>query len=178
MGNCQAAEAATVVIQHPPENGNGQGRVDRIYYSVSANEVMSSNPGYYVALVLESLAQRNGRPTGHQLKLLKPDDTLHIGRVYRLISFEDVLKEFTAKKSVKLGKLLKESGVIGVDKTHNMDDGCGSQLDTKIDEVVYRLGSNGMSMNSGSGRGVGRHLVVGRGQWKPALQSIAESATS
>lgn len=184
MGNCQAAEAATVVIQHPTENGsgngngNGQGRVDRIYYSVSANEVMSSNPGYYVALVLDSPPQSNGPPTRHQLKLLKPDETLHIGRVYRLISFEDVLKEFTAKKSVKLGKLLKESGVIGVDKTNKMDDGCGSQLNTKIDEVVQRLGSGGPSINGGSGRGVGRHLVVGRGQWKPALQSIAESATS
>ncbi|KAJ8439720.1 hypothetical protein Cgig2_009544 [Carnegiea gigantea] len=193
MGNCQAAEAATVVIQHPTENGNGngngQGRVDRIYYSVSANEVMSSNPGYYVAVVLDSPAQPNGPPTRHQLKLLKPDDTLHIGRVYRLISFEgglanprsycsNVLKEFTAKKSVKLGKLLKESGVIGDDRTHKMDDGCGSQLNTKIDEVVQRLGSGGPSINGGSGRGVGRHLVAGRGQWKPALQSIAESATS
>ena len=48
----------------------------------------------------------------------------------------------------------------------------------QIDEVVQRLGSGGPSINGGSGRGVGRHLVVGRGQWKPALQSIAESATS
>ncbi|CAN1132460.1 hypothetical protein LINPERPRIM_LOCUS37932, partial [Linum perenne] len=49
------------------------------------------------------------------LKLLKPDDTLLIGQVYRLISFEDVLKEFATKKSVKPRKLLKEiSGNSGV----------------------------------------------------------------
>ena len=137
MGNCQAAEAATVVIQHP---GN---KIERIYWSVSATEIMSSNPGHYVALVVTSptLKNENGMPL-KQLKLLKPDDTLLIGQVYRLVSFEgnslldfyvyslpkhiffllfswfwgscfllDVLKEFAAKKCVKLGKLLKERGL-------------------------------------------------------------------
>ncbi|XP_028069101.1 uncharacterized protein LOC114271693 isoform X2 [Camellia sinensis] len=106
MGNCQAAEAATVVIQHP---GN---KIDRIYWSVSANEVMSANPGHYVALVVTSPISKseNGTPV-KQLKLLRPDDTLLIGQVYRLISFEDVLKEFAAKKCVKLGKLLQRGGL-------------------------------------------------------------------
>nr|DAD41535.1 TPA_asm: hypothetical protein HUJ06_015858 [Nelumbo nucifera] len=106
MGNCQAAEAATVVIQHP------RSKIERIYWSVSAHEVMTSNPGHYVALVIPSptLKTENGIPV-RQLKLLRPDDTLHIGQVYRLISFEEVLKEFAAKKSVKLGKLLKERGL-------------------------------------------------------------------
>lgn len=138
MGNCQAAEAATVVIQHP---GN---KVERIYWSISANEVMSSNPGHYVALVITSPTERthNGLPV-KQLKLLRPGDTLLLGQVYRLISFEgknnrvilqfvfrpiisviinlinfffsDVLKEFAAKKCVKLGKLLRESGGLVLD---------------------------------------------------------------
>ncbi|XWS41754.1 hypothetical protein CRYUN_Cryun17cG0110600 [Craigia yunnanensis] len=113
MGNCHAAEAATVVIQHP---GN---KIEKIYWSVSANEIMSLNPGHYVALMVTSptLKNENGVPL-KQLKLLKPDDTLLIGQVYRLISFEDVLKEFAAKKcvsvSVKLGKLLKERGGVGL----------------------------------------------------------------
>lgn len=83
MGNCQAAEAATVVIQHP---GN---KVERIYWSVSAHEVMNSNPGHYVALVINSPTERseNGAPVKH-LKLLRPADTLLIGQVYRLVSFE------------------------------------------------------------------------------------------
>ncbi|KAK3002504.1 hypothetical protein RJ639_021490 [Escallonia herrerae] len=113
MGNCQAAEAATVVIHHPKGN-----RVERIYWSVSARQVMASHPGHYVALVLSSPAARseNGTPV-KQLKLLRPDDTLLLGQVYHLISFEEVLKEFAAKKCVKLGKLLKERGVLlGLEK--------------------------------------------------------------
>ncbi|KAF9678144.1 hypothetical protein SADUNF_Sadunf07G0004400 [Salix dunnii] len=100
MGNCQAAEAATVVIQHP---GN---KIERIYWSVSAHEIMNSNPGHYVALVVTSPTTRteNGLPL-KQLKLLRPDDTLLM----------DVLKEFAAKKCVKLGKLLKESRGLGVE---------------------------------------------------------------
>lgn len=85
MGNCQAAEAATVVIQH------GGNKVERIYWSVSAHEVMASNPGHYVALVVPvaSAAAAAGNGTAvKQLKLLRPDDTLVIGQVYRLISFE------------------------------------------------------------------------------------------
>ena len=83
MGNCQAAEAATVVIQHP---GN---KIERIYWSVSARQVMNANPGYYVALVINSPTpnSNNGTPL-KQFKLLRPNDTLLIGQVYRLISFE------------------------------------------------------------------------------------------
>ncbi|XP_042508766.1 uncharacterized protein LOC122084528 [Macadamia integrifolia] len=108
MGNCQAAEAATVMIQHP---GN---KIERIYWSVSAQEVMSSNPGHYVALLVTSFsppsiphshnATSTPTPVVRQLKLLRPDDTLHIGQVYRLITFEEVLKEFATKKCVRLGK--------------------------------------------------------------------------
>lgn len=102
---------------------------------------MSSNPGHYVALVITSPTGRthNGSPV-RQLKLLRPGDTLLLGQVYRLICFEgknkisqfvfssiisynlidhfffpDVLKEFAAKKCVKLGKLLRESGGLVLD---------------------------------------------------------------
>ncbi|KAJ4844184.1 hypothetical protein Tsubulata_000847 [Turnera subulata] len=122
MGNCQVAEAATVVIQHP---GN---KVERIYWFVSAHEIMNSNPGNYVALVVTSptLRAENGLPV-KQLKLLRPDDTLLIGHVYRLVSFEDVLKEFAAKKCVKLGKLLKQRGGLGAETKRN--DKAGLSLD-------------------------------------------------
>ncbi|KAF2610723.1 hypothetical protein F2Q70_00010707 [Brassica cretica] len=143
MGNCQAAEAATVLIHHPAEN-----KVERIYWSVTASDVMKSNPGHYVAVVVTSPTLRNekGSPL-KQLKLLRPDDTLLIGHVYRLVSFEgihkiyislfiiiiifsssvmlltllvilyaEVLKEFATKKCVKLGKLLKEGGGLELKK--------------------------------------------------------------
>lgn len=90
MGNCQAAEAATVVIQHP---GN---KIERIYWSVSVHQIMNSNPGHYVALVIPSpsLKSQNGMPL-KQLKLLRPHDTLLIGHVYRLISFQGMLYYIT-----------------------------------------------------------------------------------
>ncbi|CAN1141640.1 hypothetical protein LINPERPRIM_LOCUS25608 [Linum perenne] len=85
-----------------------------IYWPISAHEVMNSNLGHYVPLVVTSplpptAADNGSTPVVKQvLKLLKPGDTLLIRQVYRLISFEDVLKEFATKKIMKLGKLLKE----------------------------------------------------------------------
>lgn len=177
MGNCQAAEAATVVIQHP---GN---KIERVYWSISAQQVMTSNPGHYVALVVTSPTAKseNGTPL-KQLKLLRPDDTLLIGHVYRLISFEDVLKEFAAKKCVKLGKLLEKGGP-GVE-TRRKDSSSSitnpkSKFDNsgsvKNEQEVHRPVSNGESSSS-SMRSVGRHYTGG-GQWRPALQSIAEVGT-
>lgn len=169
MGNCQAAEAATVLIQHP-------GKVERIYWSVSAQEVMSSNPGHYVALVVTSPTNKteNGTPL-KQLKLLRPSDTLLIGHVYRLISFEDVLKEFAAKKCVKLGKLLKERGGLELEKkvgdNSNLQQTSVDSSHVKVGQGVYWQGST-----SSNGRVGGRHHAGG-GQWKPALQSIEEVGT-
>ncbi|XP_050291948.1 uncharacterized protein LOC126732921 [Quercus robur] len=181
MGNCQAAEAATVVIQHP---GN---KIERIYWSVSAQEIMTSNPGHYVALVVTSptLKSENGTPL-KQLKLLRPDDTLLIGHVYRLISFEDVLKEFAAKKCVKLGKLLERGGLGLGAELRKKGSGCSNpnpnpKSDNKMEQEIHHdLGSNDGSSSSSTGRSVGRHYGGGGGgggQWRPALHSIAEIGT-
>jgi len=93
MGNCQAAEAAAVLIQHP-----GGGRTERAYWALSAGSVMAANPGHYVAAVIATTqppaaAAAGGAPavTVKHLKLLRPDDTLLLGRVYRLVSFEGTL---------------------------------------------------------------------------------------
>ncbi|KAL3525588.1 hypothetical protein ACH5RR_013960 [Cinchona calisaya] len=189
MGNCQAAEAATVVIQHPSAGGN---KVERIYWSVSAREIMSSNPGHYVALVITSptaaRTTENGTPV-KQLKLLRPHDSLLLGQVYRLVSFQDVLKEFAAKKSAKLGKLLKESGGLVLDvKKKNMSAGTINSKSRLVNGTSpvkdahedYQL--LGRSSSSSTTRGVGRHSIRSQGgggvrQWKPALQSIAEIGT-
>ncbi|XP_057806797.1 uncharacterized protein LOC131021563 [Salvia miltiorrhiza] len=165
MGNCQAAEAATVVIQHP-----SGGKVDRIYWSVSASEIMNANPSHYVAQVVATgaVAAENGAPI-KQLKLLRPDDTLVIGQVYRLVSFEDVLKEFAAKKCVKLGKLLKERGPFDLQRKRN------SNRQSACVKTEVNHDSSGSVSGSGSSRGgVGRVHSSGGGQWRPALQSISE----
>ncbi|KAL9158308.1 hypothetical protein ABFS82_08G059300 [Erythranthe guttata] len=176
MGNCQAAEAATVVIQH------GGNRVERIYWSLSADEVMNSNPGHYVALVVASPAARteNGT-TVKQLKLLRPDDTLLLGQVYRLVSFEEVMKEFAAKKCAKLGKLLKLRGAFNLDHTNknqnlnsNSSSSNGGSTKTDVHRHVGRRQSGGGRGRGGVGRHSGGGGGGGGGQWRPALQTITE----
>ncbi|GMP98357.1 hypothetical protein CsSME_00046282 [Camellia sinensis var. sinensis] len=142
-------------------------------------EVMSANPGHYVALVVTSPTSKseNGTPV-KQLKLLLPDDTLLIGQVYRLISFEDVLKEFAAKKCVKLGKLLQRGG-LGLERKKlsgspslNRNPKPESCPSVQMEKQIHQLGS------SSGGSSISRyHVGVGGGQWKPALQSIAEVGT-
>nr|XP_043608873.1 uncharacterized protein LOC122580670 [Erigeron canadensis] len=164
MGNCQAAEAATVVIVHPGY------KVERIYWSVSARDVMNSNPGHYVAQVLNKspvAKSDNGLPV-KQLKLLRSDDTLLIGQVYRLITYQDVLKEFAAKKCMKLGKLLMERGVLEISKNKDQTANNAPVLASKTNLVKNH--SNGVSRRLNGGR----HQSHGGRQWKPALKSISE----
>ncbi|KFK28445.1 hypothetical protein AALP_AA8G515500 [Arabis alpina] len=178
MGNCQAAEAATVLIHHPAEN-----KVERIYWSVTASDVMKSNPGHYVAVVVTSPTLKNekGSPL-KQLKLLRPDDTLLIGHVYRLVSFEEVLNEFATKKCVKLGKLLKEGGGLELKKKkkhRKKTDQETVRVNPSSDPDPREDGPNDtvdggdgfMRRSHGGGRGVG-------GGWRPALHSIPEVGSS
>ncbi|KAI3519364.1 hypothetical protein L1887_08414 [Cichorium endivia] len=164
MGNCHAAEAATVIIMHP---GN---KIERIYKSVSARHVMNLNPGHYVAVVVMSGARfENGLPV-KQLKLLRPDDQLLTGKVYQLIRFEDVLKEFAAKKCIKLGKLLKERGVLVPEKKGlpgaPTKESNASSVKNKVQRDI-----NNRSRNRNKNRRHHHH----QHQWKPALNSISEN---
>ncbi|KAG1366935.1 hypothetical protein COCNU_13G007250 [Cocos nucifera] len=201
MGNCQAAEAATVVIQHP------SGRVERVYWSLSASQVMAANPGHYVAVIItssststtnstdshNSSSSRN-TPVKH-LKLLRPDDTLHIGHVYRLVSFEEVLREFASKRHVRQSRLLakqkdtpcsKKAGGGGGGERRQGGGGGGAAAETEssptmpqvvepparteveFEELVRRLASNRRTSSGAATR---------HGQWRPALNSIAETGS-
>ena len=92
MGNCQAVDAAALVIQHP------NGRIERMYWSVSASEVMKMNPGHYVSLIipLPSTDEEKTVPLPStdeektvrftRVKLLRSSDTLVLGRAYRLVT--------------------------------------------------------------------------------------------
>ncbi|XP_010559193.1 PREDICTED: uncharacterized protein LOC104827670 [Tarenaya hassleriana] len=175
MGNCQAAETATVVIHNPAEK-----RVERVYWSVTASDVMGSHPGHYVAMVVTSptLRNDNGSPLKH-LKLLRPDDTLLLGHVYRLVSFEEVLNEFAAKKCVKLGKLLSEGGGLELKKKKSDESGRANPdpNPTEESDMVERNGvddggSTGILAGAGGYR---RRYGGGRGgAWRPSLHSIPE----
>ena len=90
MGNCQAVDAAALVIQHP------NGKVERMYWPITANEVMKMNPGHYVSLIIPiSMSDEEAGPTSGDMKrtvrytrvkLLRPTDTLVLGRAYRLVT--------------------------------------------------------------------------------------------
>ncbi|XP_039795076.1 uncharacterized protein LOC120660570 isoform X2 [Panicum virgatum] len=167
MGNCQAAEAAAVVIQHPG------GKVERLYWSTTAAEVMRSNPGHYVALViLRVAADKTAAPgdaaaaattTGAgagggggakitRVKLLKPKDTLLLGQVYRLITAQEVTKALRARKNEKMQRCE------AIRQQHEqLRRGDGADQGSSDQEKDRH-------------RGRGRH-------WRPALQSISEAAS-
>ncbi|KAI3773636.1 hypothetical protein L1987_48166 [Smallanthus sonchifolius] len=103
MGNCQAIDNASLVIQHP------NGKVERLYSGISAADVMKLNPGHYVALLLTTTVYSSRHPpttkqnnpsaftTNAQplrvtrIKLLKNTDSLTAGYIYRLITTQGEL---------------------------------------------------------------------------------------
>lgn len=103
MGNCQAIDNASLVIQHPC------GRVDQFYWPIAASEVMKMNPGHYVALLLTTTlypstttaaaaaasSSRNNSVRVTRIKLLRPTDTLALGHAYRLITTQGLFSSQT-----------------------------------------------------------------------------------
>ncbi|KAF8772827.1 hypothetical protein HU200_005211 [Digitaria exilis] len=192
MGNCQAAEAAAVVIQHPG------GKVERLYGAATAGEVMRSNPGHYVALVVLRVSgvgankpESGGGGGGAKItkvKLLKAKDTLMLGQVYRLITsqaeideliknpfpncFSEVAKAIQARRQDKTRRCEE---ALDDDRRPGHDSaaaGGDAQGQSGADQVVQNLKRAEKERSRGrSGGGVrGRH-------WRPSLQSITESAS-
>ncbi|CAN6201961.1 unnamed protein product [Urochloa humidicola] len=183
MGNCQAAEAATVVVQHPG------GRVERLYWATSAADVMRAHPGHYVALVTshraaaagggkpqqqpEEQERRGGAARVTRVKLLKPRDTLALGQAYRLITVAEVTKALQAKKEEKTRRaqqqqrqqlvlLQPKHAAAGEDSRPPPPELVDASLDQQ-DRDTHR--SNPSSATHSGARH--RH-------WRPSLHSIAE----
>ncbi|XP_027153355.1 uncharacterized protein LOC113753410 [Coffea eugenioides] len=173
MGNCQAVDAAALVIQHP------SGRIDRMYWPVTASEVMKMNPGHYVSLIIplpltggeENSDDKTVRFT--RVKLLRPSETLVLGRAYRLVTTQEVMKVLRAKKHARMKKNQAESIV-------------------KLEAQPEKQGSSGgaetgKSELDNNNRQVTRHekqwqrpgsTNIGRSKsWRPSLQSISEAAS-
>lgn len=188
MGNCQAIDNATLLIQHP------SGRVDKLYWPVSANEIMKMNPGHYVALLLTtttlcpptnpssatatatakkgnsvtSTGSSNNIPVRiTRIKLLKPTDTLVLGHVYRLITTQEVMKGLWAKKYSKMKQQQLESGDKSSEKSTNYShskDGLvrGSELDNskQLKQEKHRSSTGAKART-----------------WHPKLHSISEATS-
>ncbi|OEL26932.1 hypothetical protein BAE44_0012050 [Dichanthelium oligosanthes] len=177
MGNCQAAEAAAVVIQHPG------GKVERLYGAATAGEVMRSNPGHYVALVVlrisgvgakaESEAAGGGGGGGAKItkvKLLKPNEVLLLGQVYRLITSQEVAQAIQARRQNKARRC--EEALDDDQRRRPSQPGHGEAQGQSADQERKRAEKADRQHRGGSagGGGRGRH-------WRPSLQSISESAS-
>lgn len=99
MGNCQAVDAAALVIQHP------SGKQERMYWPITASEVMKMNPGHYVTLIIPLPVSGDGQEINTSddkktvrythVKLLRPGDTLVLGRAYRLVTNQGMILAFS-----------------------------------------------------------------------------------
>lgn len=191
MGNCQAVDTATLVIQHP------SGKVDKLYWPVSAGEMMKANPGHYVALLItttlfhppqlrtESTHNSKNKATQNtssstnnganslrvtRVKLLRPTDTLALGHVYRLISNQEVMKGLVAKKQAKL----RQNGIELADKADALKD---------IEKAAkrYQLDRNQEAARQERQRsraaGAANGSTSRSKAWQPSLHSIIEGGS-
>ncbi|KAL9667216.1 hypothetical protein QQ045_001565 [Rhodiola kirilowii] len=168
MGNCQAIDAAALVIQHP------SGRIERLYWQVNASEVMKMNPGHYVALIIplpvtvsgedEKSDQKMVRFT--RVKLLKTSDTLNLGHAYRLITSQEVMKVLRAKKQGKMKSRQREFDENI--QTAQEKQGKESQRSNAKDTGHEMQRSRTLATNSAISRSR---------SWCPSLQSIEEQTT-
>ncbi|KAF8039953.1 hypothetical protein BT93_B2234 [Corymbia citriodora subsp. variegata] len=172
MGNCQAIDAAALVIQHP------DGRLERMYWSVTASEVMRTNPGHYVSLIIplpvpgdDKKNEESGRRDTPKavrftrVKLLRPTETLALGHAYRLITTQEVMKVLKAKK---YGKMKQRQQQSGADEKANAAVAKDENSDM---EAVNKVSKHGKQRSRTAAPGT----VVGRSKsWRPNLQSIDE----
>ncbi|KAL5220037.1 hypothetical protein ABZP36_024750 [Zizania latifolia] len=198
MGNCQAAEAAAVVIQHPG------GKVERLYWPATAADIMRRNPGHYVALVvLRVSAGGGGAKADHpaaadaengsggappkitKIKLLKPKETLLLGQVYRLVTSQEVTKALQARRQEKMRRCKEATDhhQTPPPPPHHRQQqpprgdsaaaAAGEEQRRSIDHQERKRAEKDRHRSiggSGSGSGRGRN-------WQPSLQSISESAS-
>lgn len=186
MGNCQAIDSASLVIQQP------NGKAERLYWPVSAGEVMKTNPGHYVALLISSTLcpsqgnekchdKNNDNPINNpvrvtRIKLLKPTDTLVLGQVYRLITTQEVVKGLLAKKQAKMQKSMTDSAqkLDWVKGRSGLETNKAARRSETEDKQVIKAERQrqrtAVSANSGS-------VTAKSRTWQPSLLSISESAS-
>ncbi|RLN39221.1 uncharacterized protein C2845_PM01G43150 [Panicum miliaceum] len=207
MGNCQTAEAAAVVIQHPP--GGEVGRVECVHGALSAAAVMAANPGHYVAAVIPAddaaaLASRSRAAKKRRLKLLRPDDTLALGGVYRLVSFEvmyikkeqtliridasngrrrpfaEVLREFVSKRHATLSRVVVVATAAEESSDRSLAAKQQDATSGRPDPTANGHRPSDPEPDSGAALVMlGARLGLARhGQWRPSLPSIAEGSVA
>ncbi|KAK7411145.1 hypothetical protein VNO78_02577 [Psophocarpus tetragonolobus] len=178
MGNCQAIDAATLVIQHP------NGKVDKFYAPLSATHVMKTNPGHYVALLISTtlcptkdIENVNFHNKTHnttnqvrltRIKLLKPTDSLVLGQVYRLITTQEVMKGMREKQKAKMRQNVSESA--------QRPDLVKEQIVLEKEKMTRRITKPERArprITAPTNNGATAKTRF----WQPSLQSISEAAS-
>ncbi|XP_051144761.1 uncharacterized protein LOC127260838 [Andrographis paniculata] len=176
MGNCQAVDAAALVIQHPC------GKQERMYWPLTASEVMKMNPGHYVSLIIPLPVSGDGQENPDdkkiirftRVKLLRPTDTLVLGRAYRLVTTQEVIKVLRAKKHAKSKKTQSESGenLLMSSEKH------ASSLKLEAGKSTLEKKHPAIRTERHQPRSGHTNLAAQRSKsWRPSLQSIAESGS-
>ncbi|CAA2934775.1 Hypothetical predicted protein [Olea europaea subsp. europaea] len=173
MGNCQTVDAAVLVIQHPG------GKLERMYWPITASEVMKMNPGHYVSLIIplsisgkENSDDKTARFT--RVKLLRPTDTLVLGRAYRLVTTQEVMQVLKAKKYAKMKENQPKSGEqlpVDSDKQCSSRESKTRKPASEKNDQVTRHDRHQQRL-SGSTNFTARRAKSCR----PSLQSISESS--
>ncbi|CAL0311924.1 unnamed protein product [Lupinus luteus] len=180
MGNCQAVDAAVLVIQHPC------GKIDRLYWPVTASEVMKTNPGHYVSLIIPlPMSQQQQQQHKNQeqktvrftrVKLLRSNETLNLGHAYRLVTTQEVMKVLKAKKHAKTRKpqtetVEKPQAVKQEKQSSASETEAGGESDRGKTNQAVRAGRNRPRAGSVN------VAKLGSKSWRPSLHSISESAS-
>ncbi|KAL9683289.1 hypothetical protein QQ045_015109 [Rhodiola kirilowii] len=181
MGNCQAVDTASLVIQHPG------GKSERLFWSITASQIMKSNPGNYVALLITTTTTTTTTTTSSavtgggadrstvritRVKLLRPTDTLILGHVYRLISTQEVMKGLVAKKQAKMMKMKPADGV----PEKSIEKALKQNMKSKSDIGPEK--SNQMSKHEKRPLAPSSVSAASRYKaWQPSLKSISEQST-
>ncbi|XVF44068.1 hypothetical protein PTKIN_Ptkin02bG0090700 [Pterospermum kingtungense] len=161
MGNCQAIDAAALVIQHPC------GRIDRLYWPIPASDVMRMNPGHYVSLIIPLPAEENQDETTLRfthVKLLRPTDTLALGHAYRLLTSQEVMKVLRAKKYSKMKRLESNEKLQHGRESRGMSDMENTYQVIKHERHRIRT----TPVNA---------AAKGSKSWRPSLQTISEAGS-
>ncbi|KAF8407954.1 hypothetical protein HHK36_007094 [Tetracentron sinense] len=172
MGNCQAIDAAALVIQHP------SGRVERLYWQVSVSEVMKMNPGHYVALIVtlclsEERSAENNPVRVARVKLLRPTDNLVLGHAYRLIPSQEVMEGLRAKKYAKMKKNQSELAEKPRRASETQNSGCQTEATSDSERNNQAVTHERRQQRTTSTN----PAAVRPKHWRPSLHSISEAGS-
>ncbi|KAL8106296.1 hypothetical protein AgCh_029913 [Apium graveolens] len=169
MGNCQAVDAAALVVQHP------DGRIERMYWSVCVSEVMKMNPGHYVSLIIplpaegeEKLKEKVKTVQFTRVKLLRPSDRLVLGKAYRLVTSQEVMQVLREKRYARMNKNLREMD------TEDQNSCCETEARSSgAERSIQATRNEGQRPRQGSAN----NAIARSKSWRPSLQSISEAAS-